>query len=235
MNKQLDIFLIHGVGRELTKDYYNKFVSGIRNYLPLDVDIVWHGVNYSLILEKREKEIYKWLERMVPWWDITGRKEIKFATDYVCDVLAYGYPQRPPKQGDFIFDLHEELTREYEKSRPNAKRLIIGHSLGSIVGYGFTWQKPIDCLITMGSPMSLFSVRYTGGGEMNPNLPQFHNFWTTRDRVASIVSANPRFRDVKDYQVHTLNPRYWLRLQAHSMYWTSDFVHEKIAGIIQAL
>lgn len=231
----LDIYLIHGVGRELSKDYYNDFVGGVRKHLPLDADIVWHGVNYSVLLQNREKEIYKWLERMVPWWDLAGKKELEFAANYICDVLAYAYPQRPPRPGDFIFDLHEELDREYAKARPGAKKVIIGHSLGSIVGYGYTWQKPIDCLITMGSPMSLFSVRYTGGGEMNPDLPQFHNFWTTRDRVASIVSANPRFRSVHDYQVHSMNPRYFLRLQAHSMYWLDKFVHKKIAGILKEM
>lgn len=231
----IDVFLIHGVGRNISKDYYNDFVAGIRKYLPLDADIVWHGVNYSLKLEKREDEVYTWLKPMIPWWDLAGKKEMQFACDYVADVLAYGYPQRQPQPGDFICDVHSEIQAEYDKSRVGSLKVVIGHSLGSIIGYDFTWQKPVDCLITMGCPLSLFSVRYHDGGEMNPKLSQFHNFWKARDRVSSIVSNNPKFKAVQDYQVISSNPKYLLRLQAHSIYWVSDFVHQKIANILQKL
>lgn len=235
MREPLEIFLVHGIGREVSKDYYNDFVSGIRKYVPLDADIVWHGVNYSILLEKREQQIYSWMKKMSPWWDYAGRKEREFACNYICDVLAYGYPRRPPSRGDFIFDLHAQLKQEFSKARPGAKKVIIGHSLGSIVGFGFTWAEHTDCLITMGSPFSYFSVRYKGGGEMNPDLPQFHNFWRGRDRVSSIISENPKFKCVHDYEVRSLNPRYLLRLQAHSLYWVSNFVHKEIAKILKSL
>lgn len=232
---QIDAYLIHGIGREVSKDYYNKFVSGVRKYLPLDADIVWHGINYSMLLEKREKQIFSWMKKMNGPLDIASKRAREFACNYVCDVLAYGWPKREPTEGDFIFDLHAQLKHEFAKARPGAKKVIIGHSLGSIVGYGFTWEEPTNCLIVMGSPFSYFSIRYKNGGEMNPDLPQFHNFWRGRDLVSTIISENPKFRAVHDYEVTSFNPRYLLRLQAHSMYWTSDFVHKKIARILQIL
>ncbi len=175
------------------------------------------------------------MAKMSPWWDAAGRKEREFACNYVCDVLAYGYPRRPPEEGDFIFDLHTQLAREYLKAREGAKRVIIAHSLGTIVGYDFTWQQTTDCLITMGSPFAYFSIRYRSGGEMNPTLGQFHNFWKGRDRISTLIATNPRFASVHDYKVPSMNPRYLLRLQAHSHYWVSPFVHKRIAKILLGL
>lgn len=233
--KKLDIFLIHGIGKEVSDDYYNDFVTGIRKYLPLDADIVWHGVNYSVLLEKREKQIFSWMRKMNGVLDVSSKKAREFACNYVCDVLAYGYPKREPVEGDFIFDLHAQLRKEYAKARPDALKIIIGHSLGSIVGYGFTWEEKTDCLITMGSPFSYFSIRYKNGGEMNPDLPQFHNFWRGRDLVSTIISENPKFKCVHDYEVTSMNPKYLLRLQAHSIYWVSEYVHKKVAEILRKL
>ena len=224
-----DIFLIHGIGQKFDPSSYEKFVEGIRKHLPLDFDTVWHPVDYSNLLAKKEDQIYGWMKDM-PW-----PRTRRFACDYIGDVLAYGYPKREPRQGDFIHDLHVLIGGQIAKSRPAAQTVIIGHSLGSIVGYGATWDFKTDCLITMGSPFCYFSIRYNNFGEMNPNLTRFHNFWRGRDPVSTIISQNPNFRMVHDYEVKSFNPKYQLPIRAHGIYWTSDFVHKKIADILLKL
>ena len=226
---QKDVFLIHGIGEKYEPGSYDQFVAGIRKHLPLDSDIVWRPIDYSTLLAKKEETIFSWMKKM--GW----QKTRKLACDFVCDILAYGYPKRAIQPGDFIYDLHELIGSEFAKCRDGSKRVIIGHSLGSIVGFGATWDFKTDCLITMGSPFCYFSIRYKDFGENNPNLPEFHNFWRGRDPVSTIISKNPNFRSVRDYEVTSWNPVNQFMLKSHAIYWKSSFVHKKIASILKNL
>ena len=232
----IDFFPVHGIGKKgsSTKPYTN-FIVGVRKHLPLDFDLRVVPIDYSGILDRREDEIFEWVKDMSPVWDVLAKKEREFAAYFVCDVLAYAYPKRPLQPGDFMQDLESLLLGKFATARPGAKKVVFGHSLGSIVSYGSTWDVKTDCLITVGSPFSYFSIRYKAGGEMNPDLQQFHNFWTPRDRVSSIISKNSKFKCVHDYKVPNWNPLHWTRIGAHSLYWSSDFVHKKVAGILQGL
>lgn len=229
MSQQYDVFLVHGIGKSLPASYYDAFVAGIRKHLPLDADTVFHGIDYSPLLDKKEATIFSWMKGM-GWQKIRN-----FVCNYVCDALAYAYPWRPAQEGDFIFDLTRLFMDTVVKARPGAKIVLIGHSLGSIVSYGASWTVKTDCLITMGSPFLYFSVRYKDFGEMNPSLPQFHNFWRSRDPVSTIISRSPKFKMVHDYEVSSWNPLDQLMLRSHSLYWSSDFVHSKIADILKKL
>ena len=227
---KIDCLLIHGIGKTIGNGYYDDFVLKIRKYLPVDFDINFHPVDYSPLLEAKEDIIFSWMKKM-------GYQKLRrIACDYACDVLAYGYPQRPASPGDFIYDLTELLKgkfKEISDKYPDSKKVIIGHSLGSVVGYGYTWSEKIDCLITMGSPFDYFSIRYRGFGEMNPDLKSFYNFWKSYDIVSTIISENPNFVNVRDIQVKTLNPVFLRPFKAHTTgYWDSDFVHKEIAKIL---
>jgi len=228
--KRIDVFLLHGIAKEVNKDtYYNDFVGGIRKNLPIDVDIGFHPIDYSHILKAKEDIIYSWMADM-------GRPSIrKWACDYVCDVIALGYPKSTPKKGDFIYDLTEMLNTKYDfvnANYPDSKKVVIGHSLGSVIGYGFTWERKIDTLITMGSPFLYFSIRFKNFGMSNFNLPKFYNFWKKYDLVSTKVSRNPNFSHVHDIQVKSFNPLNWFTFKSHSAYWRSDFVRRSIAKIL---
>lgn len=229
MAGMVDVFLIHGIGKSLPASYYDDFVAGIRKNLPIDADIIFRPIDYSPLLDKREETVLSWVKGMA--W----RKTRKFICEYVCDALAYGYPMRDCRSGDFCFDLDALLFERMGEAREGARITIIGHSLGSIIGYGATWKTPTDCLITMGSPFLYFSVRYKDFGDMNLSLGQFHNFWRSRDPVSTIISKSHKFKMVHDYEVKSFNPRYLFMLQSHSIYWKSHFVHKKIAQILKAL
>lgn len=225
----LDLYLIHGIGKSFPASYYDGFEAGIKKHLPLSADVQFHGVDYSHLLEAKENTIYSWMKGMA--WSAAR----DFACSYICDALAFGYPARPTKEGDFIFDVNKLIMAEFATARPGTKIVVIGHSLGSAIAYNASWAVHMDCLITMGAPHNYFSIRYKDFGEMNPDLPQFHNFWRSRDPVSTIISRNPNFKMVHDYEVSSFNPLNQFMLRSHSLYWQSDFVHSKIASILQSL
>ena len=233
MKDRTDIFLIHGISKSIGTDYYDKFVRKIRDKLPIDADIDFHPIDYSSLLADKEKTIYSWMKGM-SWQGVR-----RFACDYLCDVLAWGWPaKRPAESGDFVYDVQEMFRKKYQsvqKEYTKSKKVIIGHSLGSVIAYQLTWDFHTDCLITAGSPMLYFSIRYAGFGSMNPNLKEWVNFWRSRDPVSTIISRNPQLSTVKDIEVKSWNPLDQLALRSHSLYWSSEFVSSEIAGILKNL
>ena len=231
--KRLDVFLLHGIGKSIGLNYYDGFVNAVRSKLPIDLDIGFHPIDYSPLLDTKEATIFSWME------DMGWKKLRRFACDFVCDVLAAAYPRRTPVAGDFIFDLTEMLKAKFAEvgsKYPDSIKILIGHSLGTVIGFNFTWEYPLEHLILMGSPFDYFSIRYHNFGENNPKLKTFVNFWKRYDVVSTIISRNPNFKSVKDIQVRSFNPKYILPVRAHTTgYWDSDFVHSEIAGILKGL
>ena len=132
---QVDVSILHGIAKTIGKDYYDSFVTEIRRLLPFGGDIQFYPVDYSYLLQEKEDTIYRWMK------DLPYRKITEFAAYYAADALAYAYPKHQPTvDGDFIHDVHKLLTKEFAKGRPQAKKVIIGPSLGGIVGYGFSWD-----------------------------------------------------------------------------------------------
>jgi len=229
---RIDVFLVHGIAEKIGENYYDDFVMGIRKHLPIAADVSFHPIDYSHLLADKEQEIFSWMK------DMGYTKVRKFACDFICDALAYGYPKQSPDVGDFIFDLHELLRRKYRMVcdvYPDSKKVIIGHSLGSLVAYGFTFEEHFDALITMGSPFCYFSIRYKNFGENNPNLKQFWNFWKQYDVISTKIAKNPNFKSVKDVQVTSWNPKDCVPRLAHSAYWNSEQVHKKVGEILKGL
>ena len=235
---RVDVFLIHGISKSVNPDhYYDDFVDGLRKYMPrVNGEVVFHGIDYSHLLADKEDAIYSWMSGM-------GYKRIRrFACDFIGDVLAYAWPRRPAQSGDFIYDLTEMLKARFAEAPAGSKKVIIGHSLGTIVGYGASWDIPIDALFTMGSPFCYFSVRYRNFGEMNPDLKYWVNYYRDNDIVSTIIGNNPNFSDhVKDIRVGSWNPLYHLgglysAVKNHTDgYWKSSQVHEDIGKRLYAL
>jgi hypothetical protein len=95
---------------------------------------------------------------------------------------------------------------------PQHPRVLIGHSLGSIVAYETLCQIPdhgITTLITVGSPLGLRSIReamsQTARDRM-PNLPpgvlRWVNIYDTRDAVSLAGGLAEYWPEVEDKTVH---------------------------------
>ena len=233
MNQRVDAFLIHGIGKTIEGNYYDNFVDAIRRKLPIDADVNFHPVNYSEPLDKREGVIWKWMEGMA------YQKLRNFGCFFIADILAYAPPEHPPKPGDFYYDVNKILSDKFadvEATYPNSKKVIIAHSLGTQIAFSFAWGHKIEHLFCMGSPILYFSVRFKDFG-MFPveTLKGMTNFWNTNDPIATRIERNPNLKVCKDIRVRSFNPRYLLPLQAHSMYFTSNDVHQKIADVIKKM
>jgi hypothetical protein len=90
-------------------------------------------------------------------------------------------------------------------------RIIIGHSLGSIVAYECLCAHPewqVHTLVTLGSPLGIKSVfealtpAPTGGKGIQPNVKNWFNIADRGDIVALEKELAPRFDRVVDQRVH---------------------------------
>lgn len=234
MSRQIDCILIHGVENKIdTVHYFTPFCDLIAKNLTLEQrgDIRFHPVDYSSILDDRENMIYSWMKE--DHWD----KLRWVGAKLICDVLAYAYPKRAAQAGDVIYDITKLLADKYVEvahQYPLSEKWIIGHSLGCIVGFGFSWDVQIDGLITMGNPHNYFSIRYKNFGEDNKDLPNFVNFHDPWDPISTRVSQNPNFKRVTDVKVSNWNPLLKLPIRAHTAYWTNDKIAQRIASMLTA-
>ena len=232
--RQIDVILIHGVENKIdTVNYFTPFCERIQKFLTLEQrgNIRFHPVDYSSILDAREETILSWMKG--DHWDKLRWVGCKL----ICDVLAYAYPKRPMAPGDVIYDITKLLVDKFveiSNNYPDSEKWVLGHSLGCIVGNGFSWDVKLDGLITMGNPHDYFSIRYKGFGEDNKDLPNFVNFHDPWDPISTRVSKNPNFKRVTDVMVSNWNPLLKLPIRAHTAYWTNDKVAQRISLILTA-
>lgn len=235
MVRQVDCLLIHGVENKIdTTTYFNGFCDLIAKSMTLEQrgDIRFHPVDYSAILDDRENIIYSWMKK--DRWDKLRWVGCKL----ICDVLAYAYPKRTAQAGDVIYDITKLLVDKFadvQTRYPSSEKWIIGHSLGCVVGFGFSWDVKISGLITMGNPHDYFSIRYKNFGEDNKDLPNFINFHNPWDPISTRVSKNPNFARVTDVEVSDFNPIKKLPIRAHTAYWENVKVAQRIATILTAM
>jgi hypothetical protein len=90
-------------------------------------------------------------------------------------------------------DLKADVDGRAEQVIGCGGRVVIGHSLGSVVAFEFVRQHqdyPVDLLLTLGSPLGLRTVRALmpdpgyGAGRIPPNVGQWVNVRDPRDAVA---------------------------------------------------
>lgn len=89
-------------------------------------------------------------------------------------------------------------------------RVLIGHSLGSVVAYEAACAHPewaVDTLITLGSPLGIRSVgdlirpKVTGGDAVRPPVRRWVNVAAGADPVALVKLLKPIFGEVEDVPV----------------------------------
>lgn len=231
----VDVFLIHGVQNKIDSvQYFTPFCERILKHFTLEErgHVRFHPVDYSVLLDKKEEEIYSWMKK--DHW----QKSRWIGCKLICDVLAYAYPKRPSGPGDFIYDVTKLLAQKFgniSSKYPDSRKWLIGHSLGCVVGFGFTWDVKVDGLITFGNPHDYFSIRYKNFGEDNEELAQFFNFHNPWDPISTRVGNNPNFKRVKDIIVSDWSPLKKLPIRAHVAYWENEEMAKKIASIFKSI
>jgi len=90
-------------------------------------------------------------------------------------------------------------------------RILIGHSLGSVVAFEYVRQHPeqsLDLLLTLGSPLALRMIRshmpdpaYGAANGKPPNVATWVNIRDPRDPVACAGGLEPWWAAVEDHEV----------------------------------
>ena len=233
MNR-IDVFLVHGIAVNLNgQTYYSDFVDAIRKKLPIQADVNFHPIVWNELLYKKEQQIYRWMA------DLKYDKLRWIGCTLIGDVLAYSPPEGIPAPGDFYYDVNKLLETEYDtiaKAYPKSKKVILSHSLGTQISFGFSFRREIDLLVTMGSPILYFSVRFKDYGKFpEATLHRMVNFYNPFDPISTLVSRNPALRQCRDVKVFSWNPLNCLPMHAHKSYWTAGKVHDAIAQEILKL
>ncbi|UJV43949.1 alpha/beta fold hydrolase [Streptomyces sp. AMCC400023] len=94
-------------------------------------------------------------------------------------------------------------------------RVLIGHSLGSVIAYEALCIVPdhgVETLITLGSPLALRSVRdglrprsRSRAPELPPGVSRWFNLYDPRDPVACAGGVRPYWTEALDRRVHNGN------------------------------
>jgi hypothetical protein len=225
---KIDFLIIHGIGRKINVNDYITFIDGIKSRLPKEIDINFIQINYSEILDQKEDQIYEWMKEL-------GNGIRKWACYYICDVLAFS-PTEKNQKGDWYYDLNKSIEQTYKSLRKDSKKVVFGHSLGSQIALSNCYSNKFDLLITAGSPIIYFSIKFKDYGSPCP-VKKIVNFYNPNDLVSTKVGANPHFKSItEDFEV---KPSLFFRiplvlpllkkLKAHTFYWSSKEVHKKIA------
>jgi len=110
-------------------------------------------------------------------------------------------------------DMKKQIQNRVAQKVTEDTRIIIGHSLGSIVAYECLCAHPewnVHTLVTLGSPLGIYPLIFesltpkpqNGQGIYPPNIKKWFNIADKGDIVALEKELAPKFGDVVDILVH---------------------------------
>ena len=229
--------------------------------------VVFEEVNWSAALQNREDRLYERLDQAGPLrW---GRLR-HFMVDFAADAIAY---QPAPSDRSAYDAVHLEVARALarlaERAGPRAPLAVVAHSLGTVIASNYLYDlaKPRDSflapevraaigpaplergetlslLVTLGSPIALWSLRYPRFGtpiafpprrlaRHHPGLAaRWINVYDPDDVIGyPLRELNPRYRSVvtEDRPVSTGS---WLTggtPLSHVAYWNDSALAVAIA------
>jgi hypothetical protein len=230
--------------------------------------LIFEEVNWSLALQNREDQLWRRLEPAGPMR--FGRLR-RFLVDFAGDAIAY---QPAPSDRTAYDAIHRELAgslaRLATRAGPKAPLCVIAHSLGTVIASNYIYDllKPqnsfmhpgvrsmihgaplermetLSLLFTMGSPIALWSLRYSDFGEPirlpltalarhHPGLTaSWINLYDADDVIGyPLRSLNAAYRDAvtedRPVDVGSIFTR-WNPL-SHVGYWNNGKVADAIAG-----
>src|SRR6267143_6465196 len=151
-------------------------------------ELVFEEVNWSAALQLREDRLWR---RLLPDGPMRVGRLRRFLVDFAADAVAY---QPAPSDRTAYDAVHRELAgslaRLATRAGPKAPLCVIAHSLGTVIASNYIYDllKPqnsfmhpgvrsmihgaplermetLSLLFTMGSPIALWSLRYSDFGE----------------------------------------------------------------------
>jgi hypothetical protein len=110
-------------------------------------------------------------------------------------VSLYMTNLHPPgvKVGLTVLGTRDQVLNVVEQTLTPETRIIVGHSLGSVVAYEVCHRltRPLSLLLTMGSPLGLDTIVYQRTVPQPPHFPSAVEWWVNTADRDDIVAADP--------------------------------------------
>ncbi len=272
--KRLAVAVIHGIGKqnpnfadELCKKLTQEFSKNLpKNVSDPDSQLVIQPIHWAPVMQKEEDLLWKRLSKS---GGLDFIKLRQFMVEFGADALAY---QPLPGERAIYDAIHGAIAQGFnklaEKAGADAPLCVIAHSLGSVIASNYLYdlqkgfhfcpdtvqehnhQTPLEMgetlafLYTLGSPIALWSLRYTNFGipiaVPSPKLEHHHagingewiNFYDTDDVIGyPLRPLNDDYRKMVKKDIAINAGSFWVSWSplAHMEYWLDDDVIDPIA------
>lgn len=230
------VVIIHGIGRQdktyaddfirlISEEYYRR--TGLRN-------LVFSPICWQEKIEPLESALFKKVSHL--GWREFRDILISFAGDAICyqrgdDSTVY----------DSVNSLISDSLDILSSSNPGSPLCLVSHSMGTIISSNFLWDvyhsnfeasdgvrnmvNNLELFYTLGSPLSLWSVRYTDGGMplVLPSIAKWYNIYSSNDIIGSPLKLiNSRYSDLLNLFDVEIEAGSWLTKWtplSHNEYW----------------
>ncbi|GAA0259438.1 hypothetical protein GCM10010492_70490 [Saccharothrix mutabilis subsp. mutabilis] len=163
------------------------------------------------------------------------------ATDYFANVGHVALVRFANQVGRYFTDLQlrEGAQDEFVKAVGGGAKVVVAHSLGSVIAYDVLRQEPrldVDVLITLGSPLGLRVIRERLGvlGNGRDNWPgqvrQWVNVAAEEDAIALVKVLEPLYcQGIDDRPVRNSRMRAHLATRYLNVVETSSVIADALA------
>ncbi|AXI10125.1 chemotaxis protein [Oceanobacillus sp. 143] len=206
MTQKIAIAILHGMGtpkEDFAEEIMKRISKRFAKKLPFENaenELVFEPVFWSQIFEPKQTELWSKMQLSA---DLDFPRLRRFVIEFLGDAIAY----QPTMFGNQNYDkvhayVAAAINRLREKAGPDAPLCVISHSLGTIVASNYFYDlqykrenrgvqtrrrmdyTPIEqcetltLFYTLGSPMVLWSLRYTDfGSPITIPSPKISNFY----------------------------------------------------------
>ncbi len=279
MTQKVAVAVLHGIGKQ-TSTFADKTSLEINNRCrdTCGDDIVIRSVYWSPIMQQEEDKLW---QRLLEGGLMDFVKLRRFLIDFLADALAYQPSPSDRSAYDGIHRVFAETLRDLaQEAGDTAPLCVVAHSLGSVIASNYIYDLQADArkkiisdpvreamgdtplergetltlLYTLGSPIALWSLRYTDFGRPiqvpSPLLQQHYpglegewvNYYDADDVVGfPLKSLNDAYSEqvTSDRQVNVGNIFGSWNPLSHLAYWSDrdvlDPIAEKLIQVWQAV
>lgn len=266
---KLAVAVIHGMGSQkkfFAEPLIDELVELFTAAGGQPGDLVFKPIYWAPVLIRKEEVLW---DRVTKFHDLDYTKLRRFVVNALGDAIAYQPLKKGAKQTQNVYEEIHALVREALRNLARdagdtTPLVILAHSLGSIIISNYLWdlwKKPnpltpieggetLAGLVTFGSPMALWSLRYDNFGKPipfpHPKLktryprvkPQWLNFFDDDDILAyPLKNLNPEYRNVvtKDLPISVGGFFTGWNPLAHSKYWTDNDFTKPVAKLLHKI
>lgn len=269
----LAVVSIHGMGTQ-PKDFAAAMQLELQNRYNGPSELVFDTIHWAPVLSGMEDRLW---EKVRGEHDLDFTKLRRFVLNALGDSIAYQPLQKTadPKVKDIYRLIHEEvgktLNRVASRAGGDAPLVMLAHSLGSVILSNYLWDlwKPSSSedppiapasplergetlagLVTFGSPLALWTLRYSNFGEPIPyphaklgtHFPKVKGQWLNlfdQDDILAypLRGINAQYKKVvtEDRQVSVGGLFTGWNPVAHTEYWTDDDFTKPVASLLNRI